>query len=83
MLDYLRHCTLAGVTHVQLTELAYIMACCLHDGDQPDLLLDALESQLDIPGSQARMLKHMAKSARMMPCAAATKECPTLTEFMV
>lgn len=83
MRDYFSHCTSAGVTHAQLTELAYIVACCLHDGDQPDLVLDALESQLDIPGSQARTLKHMAKSAGMMPCANATKECPALTDFMV
>lgn len=59
------------------------MACCLSDSGDSEILLPALDSQLDISGSQARMLQHMAKGAGMMPYASAKDKCVELTEFTV
>eukprot|EP00892_Ulva_mutabilis_P006679 jgi/Ulvmu1/4383/UM002_0108.1 len=70
-----------GVTHAQLTELAYVLACCLHDSQQPEILLAALESQLDITSGQARMLQNLAQNAGMQSYSSAKQACPALEEY--
>lgn len=73
----------AGLTHTQLTEIAYLLACCLHDGHEQDQLLAALESQLDITSGQARMLQHLAESSRMCTYGTAKQTCPALGDYTV
>jgi hypothetical protein len=77
------HPVSAGLSEDQLTELAYVLAHALNDGMRERILIEVLDSQLDLTSEQAVGVRSMLDRCGLITFNSACKVVPEMAECVV